>query len=166
MSTSKQELSRDERMARLERRASVVRSRLLRAVDALDARRQQVARIGAQAKSVAVPAVLSVAGIAAVVGAGVLLLGASLFKRRRRSLSSRAAHAIQGLELVRPPSLARRVFEKVTLALVSFAATELAKRSAKNFFDGRLPDGRLAIGRALDRHRDELSAQQSMGVAR
>ena len=43
MNTTGKELSVTQRRARLERRANVIRSRLLRTIDALDHRRHQVA---------------------------------------------------------------------------------------------------------------------------
>ena len=41
----------DERVKRLERKATVIRSRLMQTVDVLDARRHQVAKLGRRAKS-------------------------------------------------------------------------------------------------------------------
>jgi hypothetical protein len=157
-----EELSVDDRMSRLERKAKVVQSRLLRAVDALDARRHQVTEIGHQAKKLAVPAALSVLGMAALVGVGALSIGFVLRSRRRRSLSSRFSHAIRRMDLVHQPSLGKRIFDKVALSLVTFAATEVAKHVMKNVADGRLLDGRLAVGNALHQHHKELTGPAPM----
>jgi hypothetical protein len=137
-------ISVEERMNRLERRANVVRSRLLRAVDALDVRRHQVAELGQTAKRLAVPAAISVVGVAAVVGLGALGIGLIIGARRKRSLAYRMKHTLRGLELVRrEPSLGKRLFDKAMLTLVSVAGSELGRRALRNVFDGRTPDGRL-----------------------
>ena len=169
MSPPKEEIPVDERMKRLERRAKVIRSRLLRAVDALDARRHHVVEIGEHAKEVAKPAALSLLGIAALFGASVFAFGLALKARRRRSLSYRLSQGISRLDLgkrlnlVPKPSMARTLFEKVALSVMTFAATELAKRLAQNLVDGRMPDGRLAVGKALDQHHARLSHAPSNG---
>jgi hypothetical protein len=134
----------EERMNRLERRANVVRSRLLRAVDALDLRRHQVVELGQTAKRVAVPAALSLVGVVAVVGLGAAAI--VLIVRRRRSLASRVKHAIRGLELVHhEPSLGKRALEKAVLTIISVASTELGRRTLRNFVDGRFPSGRRLL---------------------
>jgi diacylglycerol kinase len=150
-------VSPDERMKRLERKAQVIRERLLHAVDALDTRRHQVAAMGSYAKRMAKPAALSAIGIAAVVGLSALGLVLALRARRKRSLKARVSHALQGLELVPRPPTAMRIFEKVAVAMLTFAATDLAKRASKNFVDGRLPDGRLMVGSALRQSRERLA---------
>jgi hypothetical protein len=136
----------EERMNRLERRANVVRSRLLRAVDALDVRRHQVTELGQTVKRIAVPAALVVVGVAAVVGLGALGIGLAIAGRRRRSLSYRMKRALRGLELARrEPPLGKRLFEKAMLTMVSVAGSEIGRRTLRNFFDGRTPDGRLVL---------------------
>ena len=140
-----------ERMRLLEQKANVIRSRLLRVVDVLDTRRHQVVELGAHARQMVKPVALSLVGIAALLGVGAIAVGLTVATRRRRSLRGRVSHALQKLELVPQPSLARRVFEKITLSMMTVAATELAKRMAKNVVDGRLPrhrraDRALALG--------------------
>ncbi|MBX3263478.1 MAG: hypothetical protein KIS78_13460 [Labilithrix sp.] len=164
MSASDDDMPPSERMQRLERRANVIRERLFRAVDALDARRHQVVRIGTEAKKMVKPAAISLLGVAAVVGVGAFALGLALRKRRRRSLKGAVSHALQGLDIVPQRSLSRRVFESITLSVLTFAATELAKQAAKNLLDGRLPSGRLMVGRALGEHQRRLA--QGDGAAR
>ena len=169
MSPPNEEVPVDERMKRLERRAKVIRSRLLRAVDALDARRHHVVEIGTHAKEVAKPAALSLLGIAALFGASVFAFSLALKAKRRRSLKFRLTEGLKDLQLGKrldlfpQPSLSRRIFEKVTLSVMTFAATELAKRMSKNVVDGRLLDGRLAVGRALDAHHGQLSHSRPNG---
>lgn len=142
-------LSPEERISRLERRANVVRSRLVRAVAALDTRRQQVAEVGRQAKRLVGPALVAAAGVTAVLG---LAVGFALV-RKRKTLGQRVTAELAGLDLGRfvrrEPTLGRRLLERTALTLASVAAGEIGRRVAKNAADGRLPDGRLAVGRAL-----------------
>jgi hypothetical protein len=156
-----------ERLARLERKAKVIRSRLLRTVDALDARRHQVVEVGHQAKAMVRPVAISLVGIAVLFGATVFAFSLALRARRRVSfshrMSDRASHALQGLDRARRPSLPRRILEKVTFSVVSFAATELLKRATKNLVDGRLLDGRIAVRDALEEHHNRLALPHGAG---
>lgn len=140
----------------LERRAKVVRSRLLRAVDALDERRHQIERISKTVEKAAVPTLGAVVGIGALFGVSALFFGAAIRRRRRPALAERAAEFVRGLDLAPRPSFARVAAEKLALSLVSYAATEVARRAVSNVVDGRLLDGRLAVGTALQAHRSEL----------
>lgn len=166
MNRKKVEAPPEDRTSQLERRARVVRSRLLRAVDALDVRRHQIAELGRQTKRIAIPAALSALGIAVLVGVGVVTVTVALARRRRRSLSYRltqgvsagASKAMKRLEAMGQPSLVRRVLDKVTLTALSLAAGEVTKRLARNALDGRFADGRLAVGKALERYRAGIVA--------
>lgn len=164
MSASDDDVPPSERMQRLERRANVIRDRLFRAVDALEHRRHQVVQIGTQAKKMVKPAAISLLSAAALVGVGAVALGFALRTRRRRSLKGAVSRALQGLDIVPQRSLSRRIVESVTLSVLTFAATELAKQVTKNFLDGRLPSGRLMVGRALGEHQRRLT--QGDGAAR
>lgn len=167
MSPPKDDESIDDRMFRLERRARVVRSRLLRAVDALDARRHQVQEIGRRAKRVAVPAVAAIVGVAVLAGVGAVAFGVAVARRRRRSvalrlssgLSSAVTRAARRFDAARQPSLPRRMFDRVAVTIAAFAAGEVAKRLTRNVVDGRFADGRLAVGRALARHHDGMQVR-------
>jgi hypothetical protein len=145
-----------ERMKLLERRAKFTRSRLLRAVDALDARRRQVVQIGEDAKALAKPAALSLAGVAALVGAGALAIGLVLRSRRRRSFGYRLGETLREAGIIEQPSFARRLVEKVSITVVGLAATEVVKRMTINALDGRAPDGRKIMEKALEVRRAEL----------
>ena len=156
---SAHEPSPEEKVKMLERRANVVRSRLFRAVDALDARRHRVVELGDTARKIAGPASLVVLGIAGLFGASAIAFGLAVKKRRRPpTLGSALGSALRGLVVVRPPSLTRRLVEKAVLALVSVAATELGRRAVHNAIDGRTPDGRLAVGHALEEHHRSVEA--------
>jgi len=147
----------EHRTEMLERRAKVVRSRLLRAVDALDARRHQVERIGEQAKKVAAPAVLGAVAVAALFGASAFAFSVAIKSRRRLTIAQRVAAVVREMDLSPRPSFFRVAAEKVALAMLTYGATELARRATKNVVDGRLLDGRLAVGRALASHHEEIS---------
>lgn len=139
--TTKKELSLAERRSRLERRANVIRSRLLRTVDALDVRRHQVVEVTHHVKRLATPMALTVLGAAAVITAAGLGIRAFVRSRRERHLSYRIQRALEPYRHPKRPSLLEEALRKVTLTFVSIAATELAKRGAKNVLDGRLPTG-------------------------
>jgi len=143
---SKQKLSLEERRARLERRANVIRSRLLRTVDALDVRRHQVAEVTHHAKRIATPVALSALGVG-VVAAGVgFALRAFLKSRRERQLSFRIQKALAPFRTEQKPSFGKEMLKKLALTAFGIAANELVKRVAVNALDGRLPSGQLADG--------------------
>jgi hypothetical protein len=150
----------EDRMTLLKRRANLIRARLLRAVDALDERGQQVKRIGARAKEVAKPAAWELAGIAVLFGASILAFSIAVKARRRRALSlpDRVSSALQRRE--QRPSLVVRILERSAMALASFVMTELAKRASHNLIDGRYPDGRLAVGKLLGARHAQLAGPQ------
>ena len=141
----------------LERRANIVRSRLLRAVDALDARRHQIERVGAHAKKVAAPATLGAVAVVALLGASAYAFSVAIKRRRRLTLGERVASAVREIERAARPSFFRRALESAALATISLVATEAARRALGNAADGRLLDGRLAVGRALQAHHEELA---------
>ncbi len=129
MSTStRHEIPPSERVKSLERKAQAIRSRLLRAVDELDARRNQVVAAGTYAKQMARPAAISALGAFVTIGLGVMAIRYVVRSRRENSLRTRIQRAIQRLELVPQPSLASRIFEKATLSLVTLVAGEVLKR--------------------------------------
>jgi hypothetical protein len=127
----------EERRDLLERRANAVRSRLFLAIDALDARRHRVEELGVRAKKAAVPMLLSVAGVVVLVGAVGVGAGWYLVSRRRRRLSERFRDSIRSLDLVRPPSLGRRLVERVALTIASVVVSAIAKRAAADTVAGR-----------------------------
>jgi hypothetical protein len=143
----------------LERRADVVRSRLIRTIDALDNRRHRVTEMGTHAKKLLVPIVACVVG-AAVVAVGVGFGLKAMFRaRRRRSFEWRAKSAFGRLRVEKKAPYWQQLLQKAGLTLVTMAATELGRRVTKNALDGRTPDGRLLVGKALDAHHDALAAR-------
>lgn len=145
-----------ERTERLERRAKIVQSRLMRAVDALDERRHQVQRITKHAKEIAMPTVVATAGIVTLFGLSIACFSTAVRRRRSSTMRDRAADFVRSLDLVPRPSFARLAAEKVALSFLAYAATEVARRATKNVVDGRLLDGRLAVHPALEAHHTEL----------
>lgn len=136
----------EERRASLERRANIIRSRLLRSIDALDVRRDQVKQIGKDAKRMVLPAVGAFLGVAVLVAGTTLAVRAALRRRRERRFGWRLEHAFDQL---RPreerPSILEEVLRRAAVTLVSIVVAEVGRRSTKNLLDGRLPDGRPAL---------------------
>jgi hypothetical protein len=120
-----------ERVQQLEKKAAVARDRLLHAVEALDARRREVVRMGTHAKELAVPAALSVLAVIALAGVSAFMFAQALKERRRRSLGFRARNAMEGFREPRRPSLARMLLERTLLTLMGVAVSQLGKRALR-----------------------------------
>lgn len=128
MSPLTKSVSLEERRSRLERRANVIRSRLLRTIDALDERRHQIQEIGHHAKRLALP--VGAVALGAVVVTAAAAIGARALVRRRheRRLGYRISKALAPLRReVRPPFW-NEALRKVALAALGILASELAKR--------------------------------------
>jgi len=133
---STKSVSLDEQRERLERRANVIRSRLLRTIDALDERRHQVQELGHHAKRLATPLAASVAGAALLALGTAFAIRAIIEKRKQRSLSYRISKALAPLRAEVKPPIWHDALRKVTLTFAGLLATELAKRGAVRLFDG------------------------------
>lgn len=137
-----------ERLRSLELKAQAIRSRLMRAVDSLDDRRERAMEVGTYAKSIARPALLSLLGAVVVVGVGVLAVRSFVRSRRRRrlpELASRAAsRAIQRIERARRPSAAVRLLQKAALTFATVAANEVVRLTAKRVAREGIRTPRLA----------------------
>jgi hypothetical protein len=142
----------NDRTKLLERRANVVRSRLLRAVDALDARRHQVTEVGVLAKEAAPRVGLSLLGIVALTAGSVLGFRAYLRSRRKRLLGYRVKRLVGSFRFERKPPFAVEALQRITMTALTVFVTEATRRALVNAIDGRLPDGRLAVGQALEAH--------------
>jgi hypothetical protein len=130
-------LSLDEQRARLERRANVIRSRLLRTIDALDNRRHQVQEIGHHAKRLATPLAVTAAAVAAVAFGSAFLIRALVVRRRERHFGYRLRQAIAPFRTEARLPLWQEALRKVTLTFVGIVAAELAKRGALAVANGR-----------------------------
>ncbi|HEY8077883.1 MAG TPA: hypothetical protein VIF62_27345 [Labilithrix sp.] len=123
----------------LERKANVVRSRLLRTIDALDTRRHQVKEISEHMKRIAVPATAIVAGIAAITAIGAFTVVKLVRSRRERHLSYRFGEWLSARTAPKRPSILEDAVRKVVVSVLGIVATEAAKRVAKNVLDARMP---------------------------
>lgn len=157
MSTENKKQSVEEHMKLLERRANVVRSRLLRAVDALDTRRHQVTEVGEHAKEVAPKVGLSVVGIVAIAAGSVLGIRSYLKSRRERMLSFRVQRFLGTFRVEKKKPFAVEALERLAMTALTVLVTEGTRRAMKNVVDGRFLDGRLAVGRALEAHHETIN---------
>jgi len=137
--TTNKELSVTERRARLERRANVIRSRLLRTIDALDHRRHQVAEVTHHAKRLAKPVAATAIGVAVACVALGLGVRALVKNRRERSLSYQMNRMIERFHVEKRPSILEDVLRKAAVSVTTIVAAELARHGAKNLLNGRMP---------------------------
>lgn len=138
------ELSLGEQRSRLERRANVIRSRLLRTIDALDNRRHQVQEIGHHAKRLAAPVGASLIGMVAIGVGTTFAIRALMERRRERSFTYRLSKALAPLRQEEKTPFWQDALRKVALTAIGIMATELAKRGAHSLFAERRPIGLLA----------------------
>jgi hypothetical protein len=142
-STKPKALSLDEQRSRLERRANVIRSRLLRTIDALDNRRHQVQEIGHHAKRLAAPVGASLIGFVAIGVGTTFAVRALLERRRERSFTYRLSKALAPLRQPPRPPFWQDALRTVALAAIGIVATELVKRGAHGVLADRGPIGLL-----------------------
>jgi hypothetical protein len=143
-------LSLDEQRSRLERRANVIRSRLLRTIDALDNRRHQVQEIGHHAKRLAMPVGAAFAGIVIATAATTFGVRALVRRRRERSFGYRLSQALAPLRREQRPPFWQEALRKVALTALGILASELTKRGAHGLIVGRGP--RALLGPAPAPH--------------
>jgi hypothetical protein len=132
---SLRELS-DQR-SKIERRANVIRSRLLRTIDALDNRRHQVQEIGHHAKRLAVPLAATLVGAVVIAAGATFAVRALLERRRERHFSYRLSKAVAPFRAEVKPPFWQDALRKLTLTAVGILASEFTKRGAHAFLDGR-----------------------------
>ena len=127
----------------LQRKANIVRSRLLRTIDALDQRRHKVVDVGEDAvaivKRAALPVGMALGGLL-VVGSGIAL---ALQRRAERARRRTLGYWIGKAFLPPPPPRPNFLLEalrKAGIAVIVSVATEIAKRQATAFAEsGKLP---------------------------
>ena len=147
MSDTTKALSLDEQRSRLERRADVIRSRLIRTIDALDTRRHQVQEIGHHAKRLAAPVAASVAGLVVVAAGTTMLIGALIERSRSRKLSYRVSKALAPFRAEPRPSFWRQALRRAALSVIGLVATEIASRGVRRLLqDGARPVPLLGPG--------------------
>jgi hypothetical protein len=126
----------------LERRANVIRSRLLRTIDALDHKRHQVMDVGTQLKKRAPSLATAAIGIAVIV-AGVGLIAYQRSRSRRRDWKSLLAQGIGSFAAPRKPSMMSVALRRAAISLGMLALDRFAKQAVLKFVDkaaGALPD--------------------------
>ena len=148
MSPKTKALTLDEQRSRLERRANVIRSRLLRTIDALDNRRHQVQEIGHHAKRLAKPAFASVLGILALAAGTTVAIRVLVERRRERSFTYRLSKALAPLRQPPRPPFWQEALRKVAMIAVGVFATELIKRGAHGLLAEPRPVTSPALGAA------------------
>lgn len=125
----------EDKMRRLERKATVLRSRLMQTIDVLDARRRQVRVVGERAKRAASSLGNGLLLVTVLVFGGAYVIGRAISARRRRSLPHRLSNAVDELRPTRPQGLGRRLAERVVLTIASILAAEIAKRTSRTMLD-------------------------------
>ena len=126
MSTKSQELEISR--ARIERRANVIRSRLLRTLDALDTRRHQVTEIGHQAKRLALPFGGALLGAVVLAAGTTMAIRAIVENRREQSFAYRLSKQLAPLRVQQRPPFWQEAARKVAMAGLSIVAAHLVKR--------------------------------------
>jgi hypothetical protein len=126
--TNPKVIALDEQRSRLERRANVIRSRLLRTIDALDSRRHQVQEIGHHAKRLAKPFAASLAGAALLAIGTTIAIKAVMEHRREKSAVYRLSKALAPLRAPAQRPFFGAALRRMTLAVLGMLAAEGAKR--------------------------------------
>jgi hypothetical protein len=124
----------------------VIRSRLLRTIDALDNRRHQVQEIGHHAKRLAKPAGAALVGIVVISAGAVLGVRALIRSRRERRFGYRLSQALAPLRQEKKPPFWQEALRKVALTALGIVASELAKRGAHRILLERPPRALLGPG--------------------
>ena len=151
-------LSLAEKRSRLERRANVIRSRLMRTIDALDSRRHQVAEIGHHAKRLAGPVMATAIGVAAVALGTTFAIRALMERRRARHFGFRLSKALAPFRKEPKRSFWSDALRKVAISALGIVASELAKRGTTRLLVGgghvdHPGDGQVAP--PLDHHAEQ-----------
>jgi hypothetical protein len=130
----------DER-ASLEDRATKARARLVRTLDALDLRREQVTQASHTARRLAVPIAVALVALGVAGATAAFALRASVRRKETNALPRRVGAALEPTRKAmfgeHKPSITEETLRKVILAVAGLVATELAKRSLKLSFDGQ-----------------------------
>ena len=132
-----------ERRERLERKANVIRSRIMRRVDALDTRRHQVTAIAKQGQRFAIPAAVALVG-GAVIAAGLFFGAKRLLARKPEKTLGTQLRTLLAAWSPPPkrPSILDEAVRRLVLTSVTIVTTEVARRSVMNLVDGRSIAGR------------------------
>jgi len=148
MSTKTKALSLDEQRSRLERRANVIRSRLLRTIDALDNRRHQVQEIEHHTKRLTAPMSTTAIGMVVLAAGTTIAIRALIEHRRERHFGYRLSKALAPLRREQKPPFWQEALRKVALTAIGILASELSKRGAKVMLAERGPVALPALPQA------------------
>ncbi|HSO38011.1 MAG TPA: hypothetical protein VLT33_36035 [Labilithrix sp.] len=118
----------EEQRSRLERRANVLRSRLLRTVEVLDKRRHQVTELGHQAKRLALPLGGALLGAIVVAAGTTLAVRAFLENRREQRFGYRLSKSLAPLRREERPPFWQEAARKIAMTAIGMIATQLMKR--------------------------------------
>lgn len=134
-----------EERSRLLRRADQTRARLLRTIDAIGERGQQIKEVGGYAKKFAVPVAATFVGIAALAAGATLGVRALARHRKNKALGNRIAETLvpvrEAIVGERRPSVVEEAVRRAAVGALALVLKELARRSLKNVMNGRLPGG-------------------------
>jgi hypothetical protein len=130
-------LSLEERRTQLEKRANVIRARLLHTIDTLDGRRQQVQELGHHAKRLARPIIASVVGAAVIALGTTLVIRAVVLSRRERRLGYRLERAVAPLWIPREAKVPiwKEALRRFALSAIGIITTEALRRSSRALLD-------------------------------
>ena len=131
MSLKPKVVTLEEQRSQLEQRANLIRSRLLRTIDALDKRRHHVQELRHQAKRLAMPVGAAFVGMVLLSAGTVLVVRAIVNSRRERRLGYRIARALEPQRVQRRPSFWSDALRSVSLTALGIVATELTKRGVR-----------------------------------
>jgi len=143
----------EEQRSKLERRANIIRSRLLRTLDALDTRRHQVTEIGHQAKRLALPFGGALLGAVVVAAGATIAIRAVVENRREQSFAYRLSKSLAPLRRAEPPPFWQEAARKVAMAALGMVAAHAAKRGLAYLTEERplaLPEPQQPLPLALN----------------
>jgi len=130
----------DER-ASLEDRALKARAQLVRTLDALDVRRQQIAHTGRALQRLVIPVAAVLVGVVVVGASSTIAIRVATTRKAARALPRRIGTALEPVRRALfgniKPSIPWEVLRKVTVVAAGVVATEIAKRTMKKSFDGK-----------------------------
>ncbi|CAN5923935.1 hypothetical protein BH11MYX4_BH11MYX4_17940 [soil metagenome] len=118
----------EEQRSRLERRANMIRSRLLRTLDVLDTRRHQVTELGHKAKRLALPLGGALLGALVVAAGTTLAVRALLENRREQRFGYRLSKSLAPLRREERPPFWQEAARKIAMTAIGLIATQLMKR--------------------------------------
>ena len=126
--------------ARLERRANIARSRLWRTLDVLDARRHRVAEHAHTAERLALPAGLSLLGIATLTTTTAFLVHVVSSRRRARTLH-RLRRAVAAWQTAGKRPFWASALGQASLSVACALSSVFACRRLSTQHSPRLPSG-------------------------